>query len=269
MLGQDTTASEKLMGPFVLVASFLMITIMVLASMTAFLQTAGGQWDEVRGTLMVGTTDYTLREPVDGWNIDDDNVTDRWDHEASENAYFYEDEPGEDDQIVVGFIRGNVYFDEWAVVGVGDMSVSYGVDRSLYYDFVMVYTEFGWWSQDDWPISYETIIANRMGDSNVSVTEFGIRHNTTYALIVETGGPGDLFEVMVWANTFNLKIGLPDYGEDIASASMWTILGQVMTASIPEVSFEVNLIIGATLYAGVGMIVFTVISRMIPFVAGG
>ena len=261
MLGQDKTASEQLMGPFVLIASFILITVMVIASMAAFFQTASGQWDEVKGTLMVGATEYTLRNPEQGWNITLDNVTDRWDHEADENAYFYKDEPGEDDQMVVGIIRDNAYF-----------GATYGgrsFDEALYEDFIMVYTEFGWWDNDEWPISYQTILSNKIVNSNISVTEFGIRHNTTYALIITVDAPADLFGAGLWSSNYNIKLGLPDYEADIAYTSMWTVLGQVMTASLPDVTPEVNLIIGATMYAGIGMIVFTVISRMIPFIAGG
>ena len=263
MLRHDKVASEQLMGPFVLLASFILITIMVIASMAAFFQVSGGQWDEVPRTMMVGTTEYTLRNPVEGWNITNDNVVDRWDHEADENVAFYEDDPGEDDELVVGFIRDNAYFDSsfaWARVGA---------DSMLYKDFIMVYTEFGWYDNDEWPISYETIIYNKVLNSNVSVVEFGIRHNTTMALIITVDAPEELFATYLWENNFNVKIGIPDYDPDIAYTSMWTILGQVMTASLPEVGYEVNLIIGATVYAGLGMIIFTVISRMIPFVAGG
>ena len=262
MLRQDKAATEQLMGPFVLIASFILITVMVIASMASFLQTASGQWDEVKGTLMVGATEFTLRNPEQGWNITSANVTDRWDHEADENAYFYKDAPGEDDQLVCGFIRDNAYMGD--PLGIGKST-----DSTLYQDFIMIYTEFGWWDNDEWPISYESILSNKVVNSNISVTEFGIRHNTTFALIITVDAPADAFGAGLWSNNFNIKLGLPDYEEDIAYTSMWTVLGQVMTASMPDVAPEVNLIIGATMYAGIGMIVFTVISRMIPFIAGG
>lgn len=263
-LGRDTTGSERLMGPFILIASFLVITVMVLASMTAFFQIASGNWDEVRGTLLIGSEEYVLRNPELGWNITNANVTDRWDHEADENAYFYKTEPGEDDQMVVGIIRDNARFDV--------PEYYFGVvpeDEKLYQDYIMIYTEFGWWDHDEWAISYQTIEKNRIGDSNISLTEFGIRHNTTHALIITVDAPGELFSAGLWANTFNVKLGVPEGTDDLAGASMWTILGQVMTCSIPDVTPEVNIIIGATVYAGIGMIVFTVVSRMIPFVGGG
>ena len=264
MLGQDKTATEQLMGPFILLASFILITIMVIASMAAFLQVAGGQWDEVKGTQMIGTTEYTLRNPVEGWDITSDNVVDRWDHEADENVAFYEDDPGEDDELVCGFIRDNALFGrpEWYPGVVPE-------DEQLYLDYIMIYTEFGIYDHDEWAISYETIESNQIANGNVSVTEFGIRHNTTFALIITVDAPFDLFGAQLWGNNFNIKLGIPDYEDDIAYTSMWTVLGQVMTASLPEVGYEVNLIIGATVYAGLGMIIFTVISRMIPFVAGG
>ena len=264
MLRHDKKATEQLMGPFVLVASFLLITVMVIAGMTQFFQTASGQWDEVKGTLMVGATEFTLRNPIEGWNIDNDNITDRWDHEASENAYFYEDEAGEDDQMVLGFIRDNALFGrpEW-YIGVVP------ADEQLYEDYIMIYTEFGWWDHDEWAISYETVIDNQITNSNISITEFGIRHNTTFALIITVDGPPGIFGASFWSNNFNVKLAVPDYEDDIAYTSMWAILGQVMTASLPDVGFEINLILGATFYAGIGMMVFTVISRMIPFVAGG
>ena len=258
MLGQDKRATEQLMGPFVLLASFILITIMVISSMAAFFQVSGGQWEEVKGTRMIGETEYTLRNPVEGWNITDANVVDRWDHEADENVAFYEDEEGEDDQIICAFIRDNVRFE-----------YEYGDDESLYEDYIMVYTEFGWWDHDEWPISYETIVSNKVLNSNVSVIDFGIRHNSTFALIITVDAPEELFAINIWENNFNIKLGIPDYDLDIAYTSMWTVLGQVMTASLPEVGYEVNLIIGATVYAGLGMIIFTAISRMIPFVAGG
>ena len=264
MLGQDRSASEQLMGPFVLLASFILITIMVIASMAAFFQVSGGQWEEVSGIQMIGETEYTLRNPIEGWNITSDNVVDRWDHEADENVAFYEDEEGEDDEIVCGFIRDNALFGrpEWYIGVVPE-------DEQLYEDYIMVYTEFGIYDHDEWAISYEMIQNNKVMNSNVSVVDFGIRHNTTFALIVTVDAPEELFGAGLWNNNYNVKIGIPDYDPDIAYTSMWTVLGQVMTASLPEVGYEVNLIIGATVYAGLGMIIFTVISRMIPFVAGG
>jgi len=63
---------------------------------------------------------------------------------------------------------------------------------------------------------------------------------------------------------------LPDYDENIGYTSMWTILGQIMTASLPNVGYEINLIIGATVYSGIGIIVFTVVTRALPsWISGG
>ena len=264
-LGHNRTGEETIMGPLILMASFILITIMVITSMSAFLQTASGNWDEIRGTMLIGSSGYTLRNPTDGWDITEASVTDRWDHESPSNVAFYEDTPGEDDEIVIGIIRNNAYYasswmPEW----------SEGRDTILYLDFIMVYTEFGLWDHDDWPISYDTIASNQVEHSNISVTEFGIRHNTTFALIITVDAPYSMFSTLLWANTFNIKIGTPDTGEDLAGSSMWTILGQVMTASLPEVSYEINLIIGATIYAGIGVIAFTVITRALPsWLSGG
>lgn len=262
-LNNDRTATERIMGPVILMASFILITIMIMATMTSFFQTASGQWEEIRGTLLIGAVEYTLREPILGWEIDNDNITDRWVHDASENAYFYEDAPGEDDQIVVGFIRDNAYMGD--PLGIGQQT-----DSTLFKDFVMIYTEFGWWDNDEWPISYQTLIRNQVPNSNYSVTEFGIRHNTTYALIITTNGPAELFEASIWSNFFNVKLGIPDYDTNIGYTSMWTILGQIMTASLPNVGYEVNLIIGATVYSGIGIVVFTVVTRALPsWISGG
>ena len=264
MLRQDKAATEQLMGPFVLIASFILITVMVITSMAAFLQTASGNWDEVKGTKLIGTTEYTLRNPLLGWNITNDNVTDRWDHEADENVAFYEDAPGESDEIVCGFVRDNAYFGKYLP---GEVPF---YDWQTYEDFIMIYTEFGWFDNDDWAISYETIAANKIVNSNVSLTEFGLRHNTTFALIITVDGPPEVFGAGLWSNNFNIKIGLPDYDDDIGYTSMWTVLGQVMTASLPDVGYEVNMIIGATVYAGLGMVVFTVITRALPsWLSGG
>ena len=264
-LGHDHSATERIMGPVILMASFILITIMVIATMTSFFQTASGQWEEIRGTLLIGSVEYTLRNPDTGWNIDNDNVTDRWDHEASENAYFYQDTPEEDDQMVLGFIRDNAYFGrpEWYIGVVPE-------DEQLYEDYIMIYTEFGWWDHDEWAISYETVVANKVSNSNVSITEFGIRHNTTYVLIVTVDGPAAMFDSAFWNNDFNVKLGTPDIEENIGYTSMWTILGQIMTASLPNVGYEINLIIGATVYSGIGIIVFTVVTRALPsWISGG
>ena len=262
MLGQDTMAGERLMGPFVLIASFLIITSMVLAGMGSFFETAAGNWDELRGTQIIGSTEYTLRNPEAGWNITGANVTDRWDHEADENVAFYEDTPGEDDEIVVAIIRDNAWYEEnW-----GDYS---NIDEIRYTDYIMIYTEFGIWSNDEWAISYETIEANQVLNSNISVTEFGIRHNTTFALIITVDAPPELFSAGLWANAYNIKLGVPDFEEDVSTSSMWQLLAQIMTASLPECNDEVNTIIGATFWAGTCLLGFTIISRVIPFITGG
>jgi hypothetical protein len=145
----------------------------------------------------------------------------------------------------------------------------YEVQEDLYEDFLMLYTEWGWWSNDEIAISFQRLISSQSTGDNVSIVSFWL-HNNNYTLFVTTPGPPEFHTLFINLGSFNVRVGLllDDDFESLKKASMWTILGQLMTASIPDVHPVVNYFISVPFWASVGFLAVMVVRAFIPFLGG-
>jgi hypothetical protein len=55
----------------------------------------------------------------------------------------------------------------------------------------------------------------------------------------------------------------------MAESSMWTVLGQMLTAQIPDVHPIINILIAVPFWAAIGFMAIMIVSRFIPLIGGG
>ncbi len=262
---RDNLGSERLFGMFIFLAVFILVGASFMLALNKTIDVATGDWDLRTGYELIGNTEYTFLSPEEGYPVNDTIVQSVWDKGNEDNLIFDGSALGLPDEIEVAVINDNDNMDYF----VGLPSINPASDK--FYDYVHVYTSWGWWSSDNSALSYEAIIAGQVDETNRSVVPFYLRDDN-YSLVVTTPGPGSYFPLMVRENLFNLSLAVPSNEDDLASmaeTSMWTMLGQMLTAQLPDVHPAINFMIAVPFWTAIGFMIVMIASRFIPLVGGG
>lgn len=259
-LRRDTDGDETLMPVFIFCATFIVIGAFVVTQMAPLFASAdrNGDFTVLANYELIGDTGYLLYEPFIGYNVTSANVTD--DNTAASDEIFTNETVSDR---WVSIVRDYIYESD------GELALPAQEGHS---DFISIWTEWGPWYNHHIArivIDYTDIQENIVSGTNQSVTPFQISNGPMEVLIITTQGNETDFSSYLWANTYNICMGQPAEPTDLADSSMWTILGQLMTASLPNVHPIINFMITVPFWSCIGFMVFTIISRMIPFVGGG
>lgn len=252
-LRRDTHADESLFGPFVFFAVFIAVSGFIIGSMSAlFTYSSIGEFNYLSGSaIILGNQTYTYIDgTTPGYNVTWTNVTDRWLYLDTDPKFTFHDDTNDDD-VTVGFIRNQTVYAPWGE------------------NFVGIYEKWGWWSDEFDRIQYSTIEDMQIPYTNTSVVDFEI-HDKAYSFVFITPSDYVNHSYHIAQSNFFAAIAFTPYDEDnIASTSMWTLIGQMLTARLPTVHPAIQYLIAVPMWVGVGFIVFTLVSRMIPFISGG
>jgi hypothetical protein len=245
-------ADESLMGPFVFIATFIAVSGFIIGSMGAlFAYSAMGNIDYFSGsTFLLGNETYSYIDgSTHGYNVTIADVVDTWSEAYADHEFIFHDDINEDDEHLV-MVR--------ALTSSGSMT-----------DEIEVMEAYGWWSDDRIRISYLTLIDYQIPYTNVSIVDFELR-SKSYALMIVTPSDYQNHSAYIDENEFYISIvHAPQDLDNIGSVSMWNLIGQMLTAQLPSVHPMLQYLIAVPMWVGIGFIIFTLVSRMIPFIGGG
>jgi len=255
----DTSAVDELIGVFVFVAVFIIIAALLISLMHTSI-VAGrdeGSFDLYEGTSIIQGREYAMLGPAGGYNFTSADALEDWHHDDAESVFF-EDADVTGDTVEAQLVMGH----EVPLVNL------FSDEDDKYGDFLIFYTEWGLFSNDEKALSFPMIIAAQ-GEGNLSTLSIWL-HKDNYTVFVQTPGPAEFHTLFVNMGSFNVRIGilLDEDFESLKKASMWTILGQLMTASIPDVHPVVNYFIAVPFWASVGFLAVMVVRAFIPFLGG-
>lgn len=262
-LGKDQRAEERILPLFVMAASMLMAIILLSTYSAAMIarNLPTGYWEQPGGYEMIGDVEYSYLDPIDGYAVypndhtnDVRDDTHKFEFNYSDWAYF-----------TARLIR-DVDRDDWLANPFDDLK---------YDDMVLLHIKKkdSWSAPDKWvQISYGTL-TQRFTLNNLSYAYFtAFKTNFTVLLKTDTNGTDHSDHIhAVWAGVYTISIAVStDALNTIAmDTSMWAVLGQLLTLSLPDVSLVVNILLAAPVAAALGFMVFTILSRVIPFISGG
>ena len=253
-LGRDHHADETLLPIIVFCATFIGVGALLISLMPV--SEEQGNYTVSEGYTIIGTTEYLLYDPFYGYNITAGNVSSTY---ADRETFL--------------FTNDTISGDERELYVIRDYEPTLDADQfSAGEDYVMVQVYWGSWYNAHWSsvkISYATIAANQIAGTNQSVTSFSCTGWQNEALIITTSGNHTTFPNLFWADTYNVMMGQYDVPTDLASTTMWGIIRQLLTASLPNIHPIINILIAIPFWACIGFMVFTIVSRMIPWIAGG
>ena len=264
-LRADQDGDEALLPLFVMAASMLIaIIVLSTAIASAIARNAPtGRWDQPEGWELIGGVAYANLEPTGGYTV---------------TAYNHTENPYTDN----ASRELNFIYTDWEYISVRlvrNCSVTkpftHGDEDKKYDDFVYIHAkrDSGWFAGDRYvAIPFEALMANFI-QNNVSYSYFSV-FKTNFTVILETAtnnsNPADHINA-VWFGNYNTAIAFNTEvsDSDRMSSSMWTILGQILTLQLPDVNRVVNLLLAVPIWAALGFMVFTIFSRVVPFISGG
>lgn len=246
------------MPVLIFVGLFITVSALLIAggyALWAESDASAGRWEELSAYEVIGNATYVMRVPNDGYSVTMANASDYVSvgnlvPQGGDEYRFGESDPAEDDAVKVSFIRDNDH------LGWGSLVAS------QFKDFFWLRCSYGLISYGTEAIDFNEIVAAQVAGSNYSSVDFNFG-SRGYTLIVTTPGPAESFEVYLGLNAFNIRVGVSL--QDLApSGSMWAVLGQLVSADLPNVHPVVNLLITVAIWAAVAVVIVEVWMRLWP-----
>lgn len=254
-------AEEAIMGKVVFLAVFITLSSLFIAQgYNLWSSSDSGNWDALQGYQILGDYTFISLLPLEGYDFNPatnySNYVQTWSLTGDGDAFvFDEDDLESDDAVRVWVITENDHF-----LGSGNAE-----DR-LYMDFFYVRCDygglFGMWDTFTDVVSYGSVLANKLPGTNASLTPVHLGHRS-YTLFINTTGASDSFTTDLYAGIFNIRMVLTTE-DQTPSGSMWAIIGQVLTADVPNVHWLVNLILFTIIWSMIAVIVIEVWARLWP-----
>jgi len=269
--------AEQMTKPFIIILTFIATSAMLItitSEVTSW--NYNPKSDELlEGWETIGGFDYNFwlndDDLTTGYDVDpaDDAVndlqdslleTDLWlktEYDEGDDYYKFEPPYGNSPEIRVWIIRNNTCYRDGSTLW-----------WRLAEDFFLLTRH-----TQQWPINnvrravipFDDVFRSDLSDNRTYVSvKLGQLSNVTLFL----NASSDLAEAIQYNFNYTVRIGTP-FGTQIATASMWTALGQLLTLRLPNCHPALNALMAIPLWAGIGFLAVTIVSRFIPFVGGG
>lgn len=173
-------------------------------------------------------------------------------------------------RIDVFIVRNWTYYYLGAPSDPGDPTQSWVKYRDFF--FIREYKWDGSWFNPAGPnsytvLSFDSVAANVDASKGTSETYFMAKSNLSL-FIKYTSNVKNYYSDLT-SNHFVIGVGSWWGNDQVARTSMWSMLGQLLTLSLPEVDPIVNVIMAIPFWIAITFTAVTVISRFIPFISGG
>jgi len=259
----DKDGDEQLLPVFVMAAAVLVCITLLSTGIANAIQrnTPTGYWQDIEGYDIFGGVEYNFCEPVYGFNVSMANHTQNAESDNPIKKLEFDYDPF--DFMTVRLVRD---FDN-----LGPYHTRYH-----YNDFINIHVKKGGvtWGKDRWvQIPYDGALRTSFAYVNETETcsfAYFEAFNSNFTVVLTTWtNDSSAHYGSIMAGTYNLKIAYNAENDMSMHQSMWTILGQILTLELPDMGNEANLLFAVPIWAALGFMVFTILSRVIPFISGG
>ena len=134
-----------------------------------------------------------------------------------------------------------------------------------YTHYFVLYRHTGWWDEFFDCVDYDTVLANV--DGNISITT--VHLDRDYVFVINTNITNTTYNSFAEAfSAHDYYIYLGQYWQNMTSeiqqADFFSIIGMLLTFSLPGVPTTVSILIAVPCWICIGFIIFTLIERLIP-----
>ena len=275
--------AESLMKPFVLLITFIGVTIVVLGGMNDLQHSnlMSGIDDVDTGMEVLAGFNYTMLNPTAGADItwadtttSLSNVYDSIDKGAkggtTHKIFYAQGEVSTSRNAIWAYVVRNNSWDPWLRADF-PQSIARNLDTSDMIVFAQKYAKHGWFDIKTgvaWRFAVVPYpVINDRFEGNLSTVSFMFGENN-YTAFVIIGDSGNATTELYGNNAFTLGIGQLWGLENVGRTSMWKLVGQLLTCSLPDTNFYANLIMTISIWAVIAYVAIAMISRFIPTIAG-
>ena len=254
---------ESVMAPFVLVVTFILILGFMVNSLARMAASGDlvGEGDLTDKPVPFGLYNFTFIEPTEGIVVDEDTVIDYVPYPTHEDPLIFTDEESDDELKYVHVIRDNVNYDPES----SDMWKMYRDFIAIRRDPHNLFTIADQWQNAAIPFS---AFANNYDNvTNVSTVQFQLGDSQDALFINTTDSTPEGFLTGLWGNDFTISYGWSLFR--LEEVDFWSAIAIVMYDALPGVTPLVNWIFHGFVWASVTFVVFTMATRMTPFLGGG
>lgn len=277
--------ADSLMKPFVLLITFIGVTILVLGSMSNLQHSnlVSGLDNVDTGMEAIAGFNYTMLNPITGADItwadtttSLSNVYNQVDFGAkggtTHKIFYKQGEVSTSRNVIWAYFVRNNSWDPWITSNIPE-SIKRNLDTDSMIVFAQKYALHGWFDIKTgvvWRFAvapYPVINERFQGNLSTVSFMFGSENYTAFIII---GDSGNSTTELFGDNTFTLGIGQlwGDGLENIGRTSMWKLVGQLLTCSLPNTNFYANLIMTIAIWAVIAYVAIAMISRFIPTISG-
>jgi len=277
--------AESLMKPFVLLITFIGTTIIVLGAMSNLQHSnlASGADNVDTGMEVLAGFNYTMLNPTDGaditWADTTNSLSNVYDQPnavakagTTHSIFYPQGEVATSRNAVWAYMVRNNTWDPW-ITSTLPISIRQNLDTYDMIVFAQKYALHGWFDIKT-GVAWRFFVApysliDERSNGNLSTVSF-MFGSENYTAFIITGGSGNFTAELYGANTFMLGLGQlwGDGLENVGRTSMWKLVGQLLTCSLPNTNFYANLIMTIAIWAMISYVAIAMISRFIPTIAG-
>jgi len=169
------------------------------------------------------------------------------------------------------FVRNNTW-DPWITSNMPE-SIRRNLDTYDMIVFAQKYAKHGWFDIKTgvaWRFAVAPYpVINDRFEGNLSTVSFmfGSENYTAFIII---GDSGNSTTELFGENSFTFGLGQlwGDGLEQVGRTSMWKLVGQLLTCSLPNTNFYANLIMTIGIWAVIAYVAIAMVSRFIPTISG-
>jgi len=258
---KSDSSGESVMRPFVLIFALIVIFALTVAGIGRMAYSAELQDREmsyIGEEFPLDLWNYSLIEPDVGIDIDPERVINQICHPTENDPYIFIDNTT-DDKKYIHIIRNN-----------SDYEAGSSEIWKMYKDFIAIRRETDKWvvgpKWNDGIVPYTTIANNYDNVTNVSMVDFRLSGRSDTLFINTTNTSDEGFLIGLWGNNYTLYYGWNNWRLD--DINFWDAISLVMFDSLPGVHPIVDFLIKALIYGTIVFVIFTMVTRTIPFIGG-
>jgi hypothetical protein len=268
----------------VLVISFIGVTILLLSTLNQLQQSNYvSQFDEVpTGLSALAGVNYTMLYPYNGWpvtwNETENSIGDIFDQSdgtpdsgAAHLIYNQTGKAATDRGAIWAFFVRNNSWNPWTDIGIPDALLA-GEGYEDMVIFAQKYAMHGWFDIKvgvNWRwtvIPYQSVLNNQ--DHNISRVSFLIGGENMTAFFLSSDESHSFEYNLYTNNSFTMALGDIWWNDAVGKQSMWKLVGQLLTCSLPDTNFYINAMMTIAIWSVIVFVAVAMISRFIPTIPG-
>ncbi len=273
------TKGENLIGVVIFTVTLLAISALLVGNLSVMFQESEdiGILNIPSNYEILGGEPYLFWNPFDGFKVTDNDVLPwckgGWTTEFI--FYSYGGAVGDFNRTTAYVVRDNTHYNpdvdprRLTGMGIGSNEVDYYAE--IYEDFIYLAQKYwagiAFFERHAVSFPFDTIIRNQISGTNYSTLDYRFGDNS-YTLIIRTplSNPS-WFDEYLYNNDFTMFLGI-NQSPTIDDASLWVIVGQILTGNLPDMQPTIGYIIAIPLWAAISFTTMTLIGRFLPFISG-